>query len=137
MGWQSNHPWNKNRNVRKYTRGRRQNWNGGNRPAHNGPYTYNESWQQYPYQNNGYWHQVPQNMHAMYSSYAGYGISYNESHLLQHSNSDNTSQYYQGTEPNFPSMPNHYPTFQFGAAPIFNPACPPINEEMPYHQFSM
>jgi len=140
MGWQSNHPWNKNRNPqsRRYNRKRRQNWNSDNyyNSAQNGPC--NESWQQYPYQNNAYWYPVAQNMPIFDRSYAGYGISYNESHLLQHdnsSNSDNTSQYYQGAESNFQTMQNQYPEFQFGAPPRFNPACPSIN--INYHQFSM
>ncbi|XP_071631931.1 uncharacterized protein [Temnothorax longispinosus] len=124
--WQSNHPWNRNRNVRpqRYNQRRQRNWSGGNRfnsAQTPGPYPYQESWQQYPYQNNVPWQPVPQNMHPMSNrSYAGYG-TYNAPHLAQDgnlSNTDGTNQYYQemnchqfSNTPypymNMPSYPTH------------------------------
>ncbi|XP_071575332.1 uncharacterized protein [Temnothorax nylanderi] len=125
--WQSNHPWNRNRNVRsqRYNQRRQRNWSGGNRfnsAQTPGPYPYQDPWQQYPYQNNAPWQPVPQNMHPMSNrSYAGYGTSYNAPHLAQDgnlSNTDGTNQYYQemnchqfSNTPypymNMPSYPTH------------------------------
>ncbi|TGZ52975.1 H/ACA ribonucleoprotein complex non-core subunit NAF1 [Temnothorax longispinosus] len=151
--WQSNHPWNRNRNVRpqRYNQRRQRNWSGGNRfnsAQTPGPYPYQESWQQYPYQNNVPWQPVPQNMHPMSNrSYAGYG-TYNAPHLAQDgnlSNTDGTNQYYQGTYQNFQSyniqnnfqsngVQDQYYEVSFGAPPRFNLASPPV--EMNCHQFS-
>ncbi|XP_024872594.1 H/ACA ribonucleoprotein complex non-core subunit NAF1 isoform X5 [Temnothorax curvispinosus] len=124
--WQSNHPWNRNRNVRpqRYNQRRQRNWSGGNRfnsARTPGPYPYQESWQQYPYQNNAPWQPGPQNMPPMSNrSYAGYG-TYNAPHLAQDgnlSNTDGINQYYQemnchqfSNTPypymNMPSYPTH------------------------------
>ncbi|XP_077280172.1 uncharacterized protein LOC143907339 isoform X4 [Temnothorax americanus] len=151
--WQSNHPWNRNRNVRpqRYNQRRQRNWSGGNRfnsAQTPGPYPYQESWQQYPYQNNAPWQPVPQNVHPMSNrSYAGYG-TYNAPHLAQDgnlSNTDGTNQYYQGTYQNFQSyniqnnfqsngVQDQYYQVSFGASPRFNLASPPV--EMNCHQFS-
>lgn len=112
MGWQSNHPWNKNRNTQfqRYNRKRQQNWGGGSHfnSVQDGTYSYNESWQQYPYQNNAYWQLVPQNPMYPISNrpHAGYRASHNGPHLPQYGNSNNSdgaNQYYQGIEPNFQS----------------------------------
>jgi len=128
MGWQSSHSWNKNKNVQsqRYNRKRQQNRSNDSHfnPAQDGTYSYNESWQQYPYQNNAYWQPVPQNMYPMSNRpYAGYRPSYNGPHLPQYGNSNNSdsaNQYYQGTELNFQSndTQNQYPRISFVSSRI-------------------
>lgn len=142
MGWQSNNPWNMNRKVQPQRNNwkRQQNWRGDNRfnSAQNEPYSCNESWQQYPYQNN-YWQPVPQTMYPMPRSYAGYRMPYNRPQLPQYgnsSNSDGTNQYYQGAETNFQinNIQSQYPRALFGAPPRFNPPYPSVGTNC--HQFS-
>lgn len=140
MGWQSNNPWNMNRKVQSQRNNwkRQQNWRGDNRfnSAQNGPYSYNESWQQYPYQNNC-WQSVPQTMYPMPNrSHAGYRMPYNGPQHGNSSNSDGTNQYYQSTETNFQinNMQSQYPRALFGAPPRFNPPYPSV--ETNCHQFS-
>lgn len=129
-----------NRNVQSQRNWKRQqNWRGGNRfnSAQNGPYSYNESWQQYPYQNNC-WQPVPQNVYPMSNnSYAGYRMPYNGPQLPQHSSSsDGAHQYYQSTESNFRSnnIQSQYPRALFGASPRFNSPYPSVGTNC--HQFS-
>jgi len=107
MGWQSNHPWNRNKKVQpqRYKQ-KQQNWNSGSHfnSTQNGTYSYN-AWQQYPYQNNAYWQPIPQNMYPISNRpYTGYRPTFSGSRLQQYSNSNNLDgahQYYQGTKLNF------------------------------------
>jgi len=107
MGWQSNHPWNKNKKVQSQRyKQKQQNWNSGSHfnSTQNGTYSYN-AWQQYPYQNNTYWQPIPQNMYPISNRpYTGYRPTFSGSRLQQYSNPSNLDgahQYYQGTKPNF------------------------------------
>lgn len=140
-GWQSNHPWNKNRNVQSQKRNwkKQQNWSSSSHPnsAQAGSYSYNESWQQYPHQNDAYWQPVPPNPMSNGPYYQR--ASYNEPRLPQYgnynsNNSADANQYYQGAEYNFDNTQNQYPRIPFGAPPSFNPAFPSVG--IGYSQFS-
>ncbi|XP_011694258.1 PREDICTED: H/ACA ribonucleoprotein complex non-core subunit NAF1 [Wasmannia auropunctata] len=71
VGWRSNHPWNQNRRVQspRCNWNRQQSWGDRSNSAQNGTYSYNESWNQYPYQNNAYWQPFPQNVYPMSNGY--------------------------------------------------------------------
>jgi len=147
MGWQSNHPWSTNRNIRfqRYNWRRQQNWSGGNYfdSAQGGPYPYSESWQQFPYQDSTCWQPIPQNMHSMsnrsYINATGYNVSYNKPHLPQYGNSSNSNgsnQYYQSANLSFQSNneQNPYPEGPFSNPSRFNSAS--LSRGTNYHQFS-
>lgn len=143
MSWQSNHPWNQNRNVHspRYNRKRQHNWRDNS--AQDGSYSYNESWQQYPYQNNAYWQPIPENVYLMSNRpHEDYRTSHDRSYLQQYGNSstsDGANQYYQNVESNFQSnnTQNQYPRIFFGAPPRFN-SCPPAmtNYQFPSASYS-
>lgn len=140
-GWQSNHPWNRNRNVQSQRRNRKKqhNWSSTSHfnSAQVGSYSYNESWQQYPHQNDAYWQPVPPNPMSNGPYYQR--ASYNGPRLPQygHYNSNNSADanlYYQGAEYNFNNTQNQYPRMPFDAPPNFNPAFPSVG--INYSQFS-
>ncbi|XP_070156100.1 H/ACA ribonucleoprotein complex non-core subunit NAF1 [Polyergus mexicanus] len=133
--WQSNHPWNRNAKFQKnQTKGQQLLRNNSHfNLSQYRPYSYNDSWMQYQYQNNMHWPPVPRNMHPIFNrSNAEYRPSFNESGLPQYgnynsNNSGDGKQYFQGATPNSQcnNMQPQYSRIPFGAPPRFNPMFPP------------